>query len=310
MGIYDRDYIRRQTPVTWSPLASTRNVVMWLVLINLFMYLFQIMTLPARHARDDAVGPITQNLAMSPEAVFERFQIWRVVTGAFLHSPFDPFHLIWNRLFLWIVGKLLEETCSAREFLAFYLTAGVLGNLIWGVTALWDPEGGDAMALGASGAVMAVVVLCACRFPYRTILFMFVLPMPFWGFALMLVGLDLYHFLVQSRVAASVAVSAHLAGAGFGFLYFKLDWQITGAWSRFVSRMRRGRETHVRDYPDEPRRAGVAVSVPRSELMDEQLEAKADEVLAKVSREGMDSLTSEERAILQRASEQAKRRRT
>lgn len=306
MGIYDRDYIRRQTPVAWSPLASTRHVIMWLVLINLFVYLFQIMTLPPRHWRDDAMGPVTDALAMSPGAVFDRFQIWRLLTGAFLHSPSNPFHLIWNMLFLWFFGKYLEESYSAREFLAFYMTAGVLGNLAWGITALWGPKGGDAVALGASGAVMAVVVLCACRFPQRTLLFMFMVPIPFWAFAVMLVSLDLYHFLMRAQVATSVAVAAHLAGAGFGFLYYQWEWQLTGAWSRFAHRMRRGRTPRIRDYPDE---RPVAVAMPRSDLRDEQLEAKADEVLAKVSREGMDSLTSEERAILQRASEQAKRRR-
>jgi len=43
--------------------------------------------------------------------------------------------------------------------------------------------------------------------------------------------------------------------------------------------------------------------------VDEQLEAKLDQVLEKVARFGRESLTSEEQQILQRASEIYKRRR-
>jgi hypothetical protein len=64
------------------------------------------------------------------------------------------------------------------------------------------------------------------------------------------------------------------------------------------------------DEPPEPVGAAVAPAPrPAAAPADEQLEAKLDAVLAKVSKHGPDSLTAEERAILQRASELYKKRR-
>ena len=44
--------------------------------------------------------------------------------------------------------------------------------------------------MGASGGIAAVVILFALNFPYRTILFMFIIPMPMWVFALIIVLMD------------------------------------------------------------------------------------------------------------------------
>ena len=52
--------------------------------------------------------------------------------------------------------------------------------------------------------------------------------------------------------------------------------------------------------------ANVAATSP----IDEQLEAKLDLALEKVARTGKDSLTSEEKAVLMRASEIYRRKRT
>jgi membrane associated rhomboid family serine protease len=249
---------------------------------------------------------------MKPDKVFYEFQLWRLLTGAFLHSPDNWWHIVWNMLFLWFFGPDLEDLYGHKEFLAFYLTAGVMGNLLWGVTTLWEPlpinplgEFIYPMALGASGAVMAVTVLCALHYPHRTILIMFVLPVPLWLWAVIMVAGDL--FIFARGVNTGVAVAAHLGGAGFAFLYYHLDWRLLGAWYGLVGRLRRPAQPRLRVYREE---TPVPVSSRPVERMDEQLEAQADAVLEKLSREGMASLTPEERDILQRASERYKKKRS
>jgi hypothetical protein len=65
------------------------------------------------------------------------------------------------------------------------------------------------------------------------------------------------------------------------------------------------------DPDDTPEPVGAAVeSQPRpKEAADENLEAKVDQVLEKVSKHGQESLTPEERDILFKASELYKKRR-
>src|SRR5205085_2886746 len=151
-------------------------------------------------------------------------QVWRLLTAAFLHSTSSLWHILFNMLFLWWFGSDVEERYGRKEFLAIYLTGGLLGNLAWFLTHL-DTTNVNPSVLGASGAVMTVVVLCALHYPRRVILLFFFLPVPIWVFVVFIVASDFLTFM--GRRDGGVAVEAHLAGALFGFLYFKFHWHLT-----------------------------------------------------------------------------------
>jgi hypothetical protein len=109
--------------------------------------------------------------------------------------------------------------------------------------------------------------------------------------------------------AGTVAVSCHLGGAAFGFLYYKQQWRLSNflpglkAWSRRRARPR------LRLYrEEEPLTPVGAPTAPWQD--DEQLEARMDAILEKISRSGKESLTDSERETLLRASEALRRRRT
>jgi membrane associated rhomboid family serine protease len=322
MGIYDRDYYRNEGPSFLGSYVGTGRACMILVAINVVVYIAQLVTIPPRanvYVLDEyrgtlepprrEYGPLTDWLAMKPRETFQKFQVWRLLTGAFLHSPDNFWHLIWNMFFLWIFGRDLEDLYGRKEFIAFYLVAGVVGNLLWGLTALWQEvvHGSMSWALGASGAVMAVTVLCALHFPYRTIYMMFVLPLPYWAYALLLVALDLYAFVRHANVG--VAVAAHLGGALFGALYWHLQIRLLDFGGRFVDKARRSQAPRLRAYTESERESPPVRAPAVSDRIDPQLARNADAVLEKISRQGKDSLTQEEQAILQRASEEFRKRR-
>ena len=161
----------------------------------------------------------------------------------------------------------------------------------------------------------------ACHFPYRTILLFFIIPAPAWLLAVGIVVLDLLGFLGMGE--QGIGYSAHLLGAAFAYAYYRFHWRVTG-WldqlAGWVPRSGRRRAPTPRLYveTDEPGEAvgaraggsGAATAEGKAaRSVDEQLEAKLDHVLEKVSRYGRDSLTPEEREILLRASEIYKRRR-
>jgi hypothetical protein len=103
-----------------------------------------------------------------------------------------------------------------------------------------------------------------------------------------------------------VAVSAHLGGAAFGFLYYKMGWRLAG-WIRLPGRsrprLRLYREDDVGFVP------ASKPAPPGPRLDDEHLEAQVDSILAKIQHVGMEGLTDHERQVLLRASEAIKRRR-
>jgi len=77
--------------------------------------------------------------------------LWMLVTSLFLHA--NPLHLFGNVIFLLIFGTALEEQVSRKKWLTAYLISGLAGNL----TFLF--LGGDAIGLGASGAVWGILAV-------------------------------------------------------------------------------------------------------------------------------------------------------
>ncbi len=134
---------------------------------------------------------------------------------------------------------------------------------------------------------------------------MFVLPVPLWLFAIFNVGQDA--FLFASRIKTPVAVIVHLAGAGFAFAYYKMQWRVypllSGLWTKLPRRRNRPRLRLYRPEDADARAEPVPVAAtPPGEAgaVDEHLEAKLDAVLEKLARTGKESLTESERQILLR----------
>lgn len=316
MGIYDREYYRREGP----SLLLRGQACKWLIIVNVVAFVLQLLTTPTASESiyegshfiggPTSAGIFTDAFQLDANAVV-RGQVWRLLTYGFLHSPRDLFHLIFNMLFLYWFGYEVENMYGTREFVLFYLAAIVFGGVCFVLgyfAGISSPT-----CIGASGGVMAIIVLCALHFPDRQILFWFI-PIPIWLFILFALGPDAYKLLValrSGRDAGNVAVAAHLGGAAFAVLYYSQNWRLSrlapqvGAWRRQLTRPR----LRVYTEPDQPRRPAPVASAPTRES-DELMEAKLDHVLEKVARSGQDSLTESERQILLRASEIYKRRRT
>jgi membrane associated rhomboid family serine protease len=303
MGIYDREYYRGETggPSWFNGVAPWCKT---LIVINSGAFVLQNLL-----GYDSPL--FVDWLEASPEAIFQHGRIWQLWTATFLHSGI--IHILANMWFLWLVGREMESLYGSRDFLAFYLLAGGVSTLGWAaIAALSGPGGMDRHMLGASGAVMAVVTLYTLFYPKREILFFF-LPMPMW----VLLGIYLVFPLIGDR--GRVAYEAHLMGAAFAFCFKQFDLR----WSRLVTaRIRRPRLRIFTPMPvDKPRTrppgssraAGEGLGLKPgsvSVLPEEQLDARLDEVLAKIAREGRGGLTEEDHRVLQEASRRARDKRS
>lgn len=314
MGIYDREYYRREGPSFLGSFAERGKVCKWLIGLNIVLFILQMMTQQRVMAPEGyPLGvrePVTKALELSVPAVMHG-EVWRLLTYAFLHSTGSLLHILFNMLFLWWFGSDVEDIYGPREFLGFYLSAAFLGGVVYTLTVLMGlytpgPDGQPLPCIGASGAVMAVMVLCAVHFPTRIILLFMLLPVPIWLFVVAYVAWDAYTFLSQTRTLT--AVSVHLAGAGFAWVYHQQHWRLTTWWPAVRQWWRQRSRPRLRVYREEE--SPTPVSVTASAPVDEEpLEARMDAILEKISRSGKESLTESERDFLLRASEIIKRRR-
>jgi membrane associated rhomboid family serine protease len=279
MGVYDRDYYREeQRPPAME--FGGQMMVTKLVIVTAAIFFVDLFT------KDRW---LTNTLSITPGAIRDPLKWWQFLTYGFVHR--DIWHLFWNMFVLWMFGREVEQRYGRKELLRIYLLVLVLGSLVWCVEKEFIFEATYRL-LGASGAVTAIILLFVFNFPKRTILLMFVLPVPAWVLGVIVIGGDLLQFtkpLGGDPDAPRVAFDVHLVGAAFAICYFYFGWNIGrllpggGGIRSAASRLKRRPKLKIHD-PDQ-----------RYEKQDEA----ADRILEKVSREGMDSLTSKERRILE-----------
>jgi membrane associated rhomboid family serine protease len=300
MGVYDRDYYRSDPP-SGGLLGGVAPICKWLIVINIAVFVLQLMTVGQR-----GHGGVTDWLVLSPLDIVKRFEVWRLLTYAFCHSSEDIWHILGNMFFLWICGSQVEPIYGPREFLRFYLTGAIISGI--GFLGFALLTGRNSPSLGASGAVMAVAMLCAMYYPTMKILVMFVIPLEMRWLVAIYAVYDTYPLLRELGGNAPldhVAHSAHLSGLVYGYLYKRFDLRygrLLAGWT--WPKMKRVVRTATTRRPENVR----LYNPPQEAVPTPDLKLRVDEILAKISSQGESSLTDSEREILKEASRRFKKR--
>ncbi len=160
MGIYDREYYRdgSRGPIWISSVAPVCKAIIAInVLLHVAVLVFSDL-------------PIIDWLEADSHLIFEKLQVWRLATSAFVHDPNHLQHLLINMLMLWFVGREVEEIYGGREFLLMYLTAAVVSTLLWCLVDYFGSGAdGRSSAIGALGAIYALAVVFVMYYPTRNL---------------------------------------------------------------------------------------------------------------------------------------------
>lgn len=235
------------------------------------------------------LGGVRELLTLVPAAVLWR--PWTVVTYMFVHAGF--WHIFFNMLALFFFGPPVEERLGSTDFLKYYFVCGLGGAALSFVFA-WHTG-----VVGASAAVYGVMLAYAMYWPDNPIYIWGILPVKAKWLVLAFVALDLFGALRPGSVDG-VAHFAHLGGFAAGFAYLKAGG-LGLALSTRAKKMFRPKLTVIPgsgETPSGPRKPERRPRLAEEERMLDDL----DRVLDKISREGMASLTPEERKLLDEAS--------
>jgi hypothetical protein len=198
-----------------------------------------------------------------------------------------------------MLGSAVEQRLGGEKFLLYYLYCGVGAAcfaLLLSKFAVVQPF------VGASGAILGLAVALAVLWPdAEMILIPIPIPMKARTFAILLVGFNAIMALPFLRGSSSIAYEAHLGGALFGYLFFRL--QTFGPES---SSPRRPVQRPVMVQPgaseaERSRRvpaAAAPASLPSRAGEADPVAREMDRVLDKISAEGIESLTPDERRFL------------
>jgi membrane associated rhomboid family serine protease len=277
MGWRDRPYASDDSyPDAPMRLALPRptTTVTWLIVANVVAFVLDTLT---QHA-DPRFWPMTFGLSWN--GLFGG-KVWQPVTYMFSHAGI--WHLLGNMIGLYIFGMHFEQAFGRDRFLKFYAFCGLVGGAGYLALSLVDPSFRSRPIIGASGAVYGLLIAAIIFFPHiRVIVIIF--PMPIRTFGLLIAGILLLRLISPGGVPNWGGEVCHMFGAaaGLGLLYY---WRMIRQ-----PRVLSGMTGKIKQGAWERRRKQEAAE-----------QAEVDRILAKVSDEGIQSLTRAERKALERA---------
>lgn len=181
-------------PITFSLIAI--NVIISLIGISNTVFLEKAMMWPYRIKREK--------------------QYYRFITSGFIHA--DWVHLFFNMFSFFYFGGAIENYFAEYglggnvSYILLYFAGMVIADL---PSYVKNQDNYDYRALGASGAVSAVIFACILFNPWGTILIYFI-PMPFIVFGFVYLGYCIY---MSKRNIGHVNHDAHLWGSLFGLIF-------------------------------------------------------------------------------------------
>lgn len=294
--LYDLPLKPRMTPA-----------VQWLIAANVGVYFLQLTLLGA--------APVFRALGLDPANFPAAW--WTVGTYMFVHAGL--WHLAFNMLSLWMFGPRIEHLWGARGFIYFYLWCGIGGAIAHMLLS------GNAGLVGASAAVMGVLLAYALRWPDEEVYLFGAIPMKIRWLVVWLVLINLAMGISSSKGGSGIGWFAHLGGLAFGWIYLRVSaFGGLDNFRRWVSPVPEEPEDGMRAVPRtrlrRDRGEGIDEVVAKSNAVaakparatvhpvastdsGRQSAERIDTVLDKISKHGIDSLTSEEVRLLEEMSQ-------
>jgi membrane associated rhomboid family serine protease len=304
VGIYDRDYYRQGG--SGFQLRAPRTAIGTILLLNVAVFLLELVSVSDGRSYVAEVFATHVN-ATERESAFPHQDTlsrpwlwWQFVTYGFTHDINSMTHIIFNMATLFFLGRDIEQWYGTREFIRLYMVMLVFASVIWAFANRLFYPGQPSSLIGASGAIAGVVVLYALHFPKRILLFMFVLPLPAWLLGALAIASDVIGAMGTASKhpgEQQIAYTAHLAGTALALAYFNFQWNFGRLYQSAANWLKTRSRPSLKVFKPEDASDGP--------VDDDEV----DRVLAKLKREGKESLTRKERNILESASRAYQRRR-
>lgn len=223
---------------------------------------------------------------------------WSLITYAFLHAGIG--HIFFNMLWLYFGGRVFLTFFKEKQLFGLYVLGAVFAALVFILTQNTLPflaTGYRTGMVGASAAIMSIVVAAATYSPYYNIRLLLIGNVKLWHIAAFFIVVD---FILVS-VENSGGHIAHLSGALFGYLYIKLlqngtdlSKGVSAFIDFFANLFKAKKEAPFKKVHRNAAPQAKAAARPVKDLTQKQI----DDILDKISKSGYDSLTKEEKEFL------------
>lgn len=228
---------------------------------------------------------------------------WTVLTYMFVHEGF--LHILFNLLWLFWFGKIFLEYLNQKQLAGVYILGGLSGAFLYifsfNVFPVFGSIAAESIAIGASAAVIAIVIAISVYVPNYTVYLLFFGPVKIKYIAILIfVFTSVWDF--STNTGGKIA---HIGGALFGFIYihqYRKGTDISKGLSRILDRFLSFFKPKVKLKVEHKR--------PVNDMEYNKMKAREQEeisrILDKISKAGYDSLTRQEKEILFKMGEKNK----
>jgi membrane associated rhomboid family serine protease len=223
-------------------------------------------------------------------AMFTNVGVWMVLG-----------HMLW----LWAFGFIFQDLSGNRKIVALYLYGGLAGSLGYLLAVSLLPSSTTAaLFFGAGPSVMAIAIATTMLSPYYRLFPQLMGGFPLWILTVIYVLVS----IATKPLQQPISYLPLLAGSAMGFLFMQLirmgydlsDWMtrlFDSATNLFNPEKTRQKKSGIRDMHFYKATRQPYDKKPK--LTQDRIDA----LLEKIHRQGMDSLTKEEKEFLERASQ-------
>ncbi len=280
------------------------NVISQLIMINVAVFLLVnvvnvivFLVHPDRSVSENLVAGILKWVMLPADTMQLLKSPWTLFTHMFMHSGI--LHLLFNMLWLYWFGRIIQEFIGNKKILPLYIYGGLTGAILLVISYNIFPGLHSDLpyvkALGASAAVLAIVVGAATLVPDYTVFLLFFGAVKIKYIAVIMVIID----LVSIPDLNTGGHIAHLGGALLGYVFIKQlqnghDWSIPfhnflEAFKNFFTAKKQPRVVYKTKSTERKKKAAD---------LGANKQEKVDAILDKIARSGYDSLSKEEKEFL------------
>lgn len=216
------------------------------------------------------------------------FQPWTLISYMFLHTGF--LHLLFNLLMLHFISRFFLTFFTEKQYLVIYLLGGIFAGIVF--VCIYSFYGKSIPIVGASGAIMTLLVAATTFAPFYIILIPLIGKIKLWYITALILMID----ILQVFLANSGGHIVHLSGGFFGFLFVYLLKNGIDISKPFTKTSDKKMEKNKN--PFSKIHVNKSTTSAFSSLKTDKEQKQVDDILDKISKSGYDSLSKNEKEFL------------
>ena len=273
---------------------SLPKATKWVLISNVALFFLQ------------QISNITGIFALFPYQ-HPNFYPWQVLSYMFMHG--DIFHILFNMLVIWVFAPHYESQYGPKKFLGLFLLSGIGVGIFY--TLFFNH-----MLIGASAGVYAILTSFAYFWPNTRIFFMGIFPIKAKILILILILVSIFSSL---RPTDNIAHLAHIMGALFGFVFLQFNhrryslsqfFQLNPPLNKLTSSISNFFRYYYKyiywSFSNKNQKKSMPKKSENQKIVyhDQWVKDRVDQILEKISKQGIQSLSKKEKDFLDRISNQ------